>query len=511
MVFFSAIAAAESIPTPTNHSLQEIQASDILGQIRAGIPVYYDGVKVAGSLDLSSLGRANSSLVIINSSIPNSTFAGVTFEKGVIFWGTSFGSTSFDKAAFMGVTDFSNTLWNHTGFSEAAFNQPVVFDGSEFLNDVNFENAQFKKDTLFNFVLFNGSAFFNYTRFGSYSYFSGSRFSRDASFSDVRFDGASDFSNSSFTRDANFARTEFDTISFSGVIFGGVAQFGLTRFHRLADFDSSKFAGMASFIISRFEDAVSFSNASFEDDAVFGGIKFERLLNFRDAKFEKKLNLKASQIFDVLLENATFGSGSKIVLEDTDFSIFRAPWKTVGSHIQYNGAAYLALIKNYKDLNWFSDSNDAYYLYRKQSLEYEPSSPMKILDYLAWIFYGFGVRPEIPIGWSIFIVLAFGMAFLLIKSLRKFIRRETIKMIPSADGYQEAQIETTLIEVPISFIDPFLFSLSNFTSGWTTFLYPFTDFKTTGGHSHMAIVERILGSIFISLILAAIIKTYLIK
>lgn len=496
---------------PLNHSLQEIQASDILGQIRNGMPVYYDGVKVAGNLDLSSTGRVNSSLVIINSSISNSTFEGVTFEKGVIFWGTTFGSTSFDKAAFVGASDFSNTSWNHTGFSEAAFDQPVVFDGAEFLNDVNFENAQFKKDTLFSSVLFNGRALFNYTRFGSYSYFSGSRFLAEALFSDVRFDGASDFSNAGFAHEANFIRTEFDTISFRGATFGGIAQFGLTRFHRLADFDSSKFAGMASFILSRFEDAVSFSNASFEDDAVFGAIKFERLINFRGAKFEKKLNLKASQIFDILLENATFGSGSKIILEDTDFSIFRGPWKTIGDHIQYNGAAYLALIKNYKDLNWFSDSNDAYYLYRRQSLENEPFSPMMLLDYLAWIFYGFGVRPEIPIGWSIFIVLAFGAAFLLIKSLRKFIRRETIKMIPSEGGYQEAQIETTLIEVPVSFIDPFLFSLSNFTSGWTTFLYPFTDFKTAGGHSHMAIMERILGSIFISLIIAAIIKAYLMR
>jgi hypothetical protein len=136
---------------------------------------------------------------------------------------------------------------------------------------------------------------------------------------------------------------------------------------------------------------------------------------------------------------------------------------------------------------------------------------MKLLDYLTWIFYGYGIKPEIPLCWSISIILVFGAIYWSKRSLRKFIRTETIKIVPINDGRYEAQIDTTLIEHPITSIDPFLFSLSNFTSGWTTFLYPFTDFKTKGGHTHMAIIERILGSVFISLILAAIIKTYLIK
>ena len=433
MVFLLAIAATGSIPSP--NALQEIRASDILNQIKDGTPVYYDGVNVSDNLDLSGLNRVNSSLTIVNSSIPNSSFAGVTFEKEVIFWGTAFGNTSFDKATFNGAADFSNTSWRHASFSEAVFDQPVVFDGTEFLSSVNFESAQFMKDTLFNSVRFLGDAYFNYTHFGYYSYFSGANFFGNASFSDIKFDGASDFSGANFTHDARFIRTEFDSISFSDAFFGGLAQFGATRYHRLASFDSSIFAGVADFTLARFEDAVSFGNARFRGDAIFGGIKFERLLSFRDAMFEKKLNLKASQIFDVLLENATFGPASKIILEDTYFSIFRAPWTTIGDHVQYNGAAYLALVKNYKDLNWFSDSNDCYYLYRKLSLDNEPISPMKILDYFSWIFYGFGVKPEIPLGWSVFIVLALGLVFRFVKSLRKFIRKETINMIPSEDGY----------------------------------------------------------------------------
>jgi uncharacterized protein YjbI with pentapeptide repeats len=495
---------------PAPNASQDVQASDILSQIRNGTPVYCDGVNITGNLDLSGL-EVNNSLTIINSSIHNSNFAGVTFEKDAIFWGTAFGNTSFDKATFIGVTDFSNTSWRHTSFSQAIFDQPVVFDGTNFLSGVSFENAQFTKDTLFNSVHFLGNAYFNYSHFSYYSYFSNARFLEDASFSDIKFDEATDFTDANFSHDARFIRSEFDTISFSNAFFGGLAQFGLTRFHRLAAFDSSVFAGEVDFALARFEDAVSFNNASFRDDAIFGGIKFERILDFRGAKFDKKLNLKASQIYDALLESATFGIASKIILDDTDFSIFRAPWIIIKDHVQYNGGAYLALIKNYKDLNWFSDSNDCYYLYRKLSLNYEPSSPIKFFDYLALIFYGFGVKPEIPFGWSVFIILAVGAVFWFVKSLRKFVRKETIKMNPSKEGYLEAQIETTLIEVPISFIDPFLFSLSNFTSGWTTFLYPFTDFKTMGGHSRLAIMERILGSIFISLILAAIVKTYLIR
>ena len=490
---------------------QEIPASEIIDQIRNGLPVYYDNVTITGSLNLSEINKVTNSLEIVNSTISESNFDGIDFEKDVVFWGTSFRNASFKNTSFSANADFINTSFTNVSFVEAAFNQPVFFDGAKFRERVSFEDSRFQKDTFFSWAWFLGDADFNYTQFNYYSYFVGTKFLENAHFSDVKFGGFLDFSSAIINHDANFLRSEFGGAGFDDVFVGGLAQFGLTRFYRLTSIESALFAGEADFNLARFDDTVSFSNTDFKNNAFFGAIKLDRYLNFMGANFEKKLVLKGSQIHIVLLENATFGREAMVVLDDADIGIFRAPWQSIVGHINYNGAAYLSLVKNYKDLEWYGDSNDCYYTYRKLSQDHEPFSLMKLLDYLTWIFYGYGIKPEIPLCWSISIILVFGAIYWSKRSLRKFIRTETIKIVPINDGRYEAQIDTTLIEHPITSIDPFLFSLSNFTSGWTTFLYPFTDFKTKGGHTHMAIIERILGSVFISLILAAIIKTYLIK
>jgi uncharacterized protein YjbI with pentapeptide repeats len=490
---------------------QEIPASEIIGQIRDGLPVYYNDVIITGILNLSEVNKVTNSLEIVNSTISESNFDGIAFEKDAVFWGTSFRNASFKNTSFSANADFINTSFLNVSFVGAAFNQPVFFDGAKFRESVSFEDSHFQKDTFFSWACFLGDADFNYTQFNYYSYFVGTKFLENAHFSDVKFGGFLDFSSATITHDANFLRSEFQGAGFDDVFVGGLAQFGLARFYRLTSIESALFAGEADFNLARFDDSVSFSKTSFKDNAFFGGIKLDRFLNLMSANFEKKLVLKSSQIHIILLDNATFSKESKVILDDSDIAILRAPWKSIGDHIGYNGAAYLALVKNYKDLEWFSDSNDCYYAYRKLSQEYEPLSPMKLLDYLAWIFYGYGVKPQIPLGWSIFVVLVFGAIYRFRKSIRKFVRTESIELVQINDGRYEAQIDTTLIEEPITLIDPFLFSLSNFTSGWTTFLYPFTDFKTIGGHTHLAIIERIIGSVFISLILAAIIKTYLIR
>lgn len=510
LIALATITATAENALASNAS-REIPASEVLGKIRDGMPVYYDGVSIVGNLDISNLNKVTNSLEIINSTISESNFDGITFDKDVVLWGTSFRNSSFKNTSFSANADFTNTSFLNVRFIGAIFNRPVFFDGAKFSENVSFEDAQFQRDTFFSWASFLEDADFNYTQFRYYSYFVGTKFFSNAHFSDVKFGGFLDFSSANITHDANFLRSEFEDASFDDVFVGGLAQFGLTRFHRLISVESALFAGEADFNLARFDDSVSFSKTSFKDNAFFGGIKLDRFLNFMSANFEKKFVLMTSQIHIVLLENATFRREAKVVLDDADITIFKAPWKSIEDHIEYNGAAYLALVKNYKELEWFSDSNDCYYTYRKLGQEHEPLSFMKLFDYLAWIFYGYGVKPEIPLGWSISSILLFGAIYWFSKNIRKFIRTETIEVVPVNDGRYEAKIETTLLEETITLIDPFLFSLANFTSGWTTFLYPFTDFKTTGGHTHLAIMERILGSVFISLILAAIIKTYLIR
>jgi hypothetical protein len=64
----------------------------------------------------------------------------------------------------------------------------------------------------------------------------------------------------------------------------------------------------------------------------------------------------------------------------------------------------LSLIQNYKSLGWIYDSNECYLEYRRQARQ-ELSGISWISDLLLWAFYGYGVKPEWTIPWSILLVV----------------------------------------------------------------------------------------------------------
>jgi hypothetical protein len=107
VAFFAITAMAEN--AAGSNASREISASEVLGQIRDGMPVYYDGVIIVGNLDLSGLNKVTNSLEIINSAIAKSNFDGTTFDKDVVFWGSSFRNASFKNTSFSANADFINT------------------------------------------------------------------------------------------------------------------------------------------------------------------------------------------------------------------------------------------------------------------------------------------------------------------------------------------------------------------------------------------------------------------
>lgn len=72
-----------------------VPAQEIPAKIAANEPVYCDGVLVSGDLDLSSLPAAKipESLILVNCTLPNASFAGAIFAKDAVFWGTAFNSS----------------------------------------------------------------------------------------------------------------------------------------------------------------------------------------------------------------------------------------------------------------------------------------------------------------------------------------------------------------------------------------------------------------------------------
>jgi len=83
-----------------------IEAQEILSKIRAGEPLNYDNVTIAGSIDLSHLGGpVKQSVKITNSQFQGSlNFAGVTFNELLDLRGTSFKEISaFPRPDFWGM------------------------------------------------------------------------------------------------------------------------------------------------------------------------------------------------------------------------------------------------------------------------------------------------------------------------------------------------------------------------------------------------------------------------
>ncbi len=467
---------------------QSIPAATILQQIVAGEPVDYDNVNVTGDLNFSkaSLLTVQGHFYLVNSTISNTTFDGITFANDAVFWGTSFGNVSFDKASFLGMADLANTSFQNSSFSEASFSGPAVFDGARFLGRVSFEDAVFRQDASFNDALFVGVADFNYTDFDSYTYFSGAQFLQEALFSDVDFSGALDFSASSFAGSANFFQSRFNTASFSNTIFSGPAQFGLAKFSGLSSFGEAVFAGEAGFNMARFSDAAYFSGAEFQKDAFFGLIKFQDIASFLGARFDGDLNFKGGSISTLLFEKAALDTHSRINLNDTDFARFKAHWSEITDHMVWDPGAYLALISNYHSLGWSEDEDSCYYQYRKLDQSQKRWGVSKAIDVASWLSCGYGVRPDYAVVWTLLTILAFALVFWKGDGIRR--SAKPLHEPAKQDGVPDH----------VTFRNALFFSTMIFLSQGPI------DFLPVGRHRYNVILEGILGWLLLALFLVTL-------
>ena len=471
-----------------SNAQEVIPAEKLLAQIESNQPIYYDSVLVSGDLDLQSLPGAivTNSFMLTNSTIINATFDGVTFAKDAVFWGTSFGNASFYKASFLGMADLANTSFQQASFGEASFSGPAVFDEAWFQRFVSFGDAEFHQDASFNDVIFDGVAYFNYSSFDSYTYFTGSQFFQDALFSDVDFSGSADFSLASFRAAANFFQSRFNTVVFSEAVFSGPVQFGLAKFSGLSSFGGTVFSDEAGFNLARFSDAAYFSGAVFQKDALFGLAKFEDIASFQSARFDGDLNFKGGSISTMLLDEAVLDTHSRIILNDTDFARFKAPWKDVADHVVWDPGAYLALVSNYHGLGWSEDEDNCYYQYRKLDQSQKGWGVSKAIDVLAWLSCGYGVRPGYAVAWALLTILAFALVYWRGDGIRR-----------SAKPINEPA-EQDAVPEHVTFRNALFFSTMVFLSQGPI------DFLPVGRHRYIVILEGIFGWLLLALFLVTL-------
>jgi uncharacterized protein YjbI with pentapeptide repeats len=216
--------------------------------------------------------------------------------------------------------------------------------------------------------------------------FRGTIFRQAISFVSTQFCGNADF----------WAATFSELATFQSVTFSGNADFSVAKFIREANFSSAKFIREANF-----------QAATFRGEALFKRSRFDDIVDF-NARFCNRLDLSESKIYSMRLSKASFENASIISLVFCDFSRLEVRWDSIRDKIEYDGSAYLALVKNFNNLELFDDADECYYHYRtvrrKEQLRWIMP---KLLDYVACMAYGYGVRPRNPLILSLVLFLIY--------------------------------------------------------------------------------------------------------
>jgi len=105
----------------------------------------------------------------------------------------------------------------------------------------------------------------------------------------------------------------------------------------------------------------------------------------------------------MVLNGCTFNKSSHLYLSKANINRFMVEWSLIKDVIGFDSSAYLSLVKNYKDMG-LDAADDCYYQYRYLSQGSKSWGLSKILDMLACISCGYGVRPLNPIYCSLFLI-----------------------------------------------------------------------------------------------------------
>ena len=303
------------------------------------------------------------------------------------------------------------------------------------------------------------------------------------------------FTEAVFSGDVLFSEASAGRAVFSGSQFQKNASFAGSRFREEAFFDQAVFSGTAQFSSTVFVAEVSLHAVLFCREAAFASSEFQSIARFDSARFQGGLDLSGAKIHIIRLRDAAVSG--RIDLHNAEFMRLEARWPVLSHHLAYDGAAYLALVKNFRNLEWFEDADDCYYQYRRASQSAKgffvrsgkraSINWAKLSDALAWISCGYGVRPRHTVFLSgILIVL-----FALIYWMGGGIVVEPLNGSGPSIGSQAA----------LDFHDYLYFSAMVFTAKTQVKWYP------VGIYRYIATIESVLGWLLLALFLVSLGRT----
>ncbi|MHB8119033.1 MAG: pentapeptide repeat-containing protein [Methanothrix sp.] len=406
-------ASDNSLPFSESFPLKEISAQEVMANANNSLTVY-DRVIIKGDLFLNKY--QYNPLKITNSVFrDNVSCKGVTFYEDVDFENTTFQRNAiFNETKFVTTANFNATHFlGEASFNMSRFSDGGNFDFAYFNSEADFESVWFDKFATFYNAIFMGDVQFAFSVFnGAYANFESAQCIGDVYFYGSQFNSYCTFSNARLEKNADFHATKYSN---------GVG-FLHTQFFDKANFARSRFIADSIFYQAHFNDTASFSNANFDGPVFFNDTVFCRDANFDNAQFlsptdmsyaafKGDLKMNSTKIARMVLDSSTFSEGSRLYLAKADINRLIVSWSQIRDILSFDTAAYLSLIKNYKDLGQSNDANECYYEYRYLNQASKPIGFSKFLDTVAWLTCGYGVRPHYALLCGMVIILIFSLIY----------------------------------------------------------------------------------------------------
>jgi hypothetical protein len=495
------IIAAQSESDPR----EVVQASEILEKIERGEAVNYVNKIIEGDINIDDRKLPE----VRTARSYEEIYLGISENLRVVR-----SPLTLQDCLIKGDVDFSNArIMEPTFIYNDTILGKINFRGSQFNGSAYFSYSRFNQSADFDCSRFNQFADFSYSRFDRNAYFYGSRFDRDAYFSDSQFNQFASFFGSRFEQDANFLSSRFQSADFRDSRFNGSgfswsqfdkdAEFSSSRFNQSAYFLSSRFNQSAYFYDSRFNQSAYFCDSQFNQSAHFSDSQFNQSANFSSTQFDKDSYFSRSYLRSVDFNRTTFSGdlsleGSRIEslnLTHAKLGKIFLRWQSIG-HMEYDETAYLMLMGNFRSLNFLEDANDCYYDYRNDRratlpLLYQP------VDYTLMLFYGYGVKPDRPVLWSLVFVAFFAALFWWRQGI-----------LPVREGEPEEEANR------FSLLEAVAFSAMTFLSGGKLAFDP-PEYRIAPGRpwrdvkisKALFILERLIGMVLIIMFAIAVGKT----
>ncbi|HON35009.1 MAG TPA: pentapeptide repeat-containing protein [Methanothrix sp.] len=193
---------------------------------------------------------------------------------------------------------------------------------------------------------------------------------------------------------------------FDRCAFQGLVDFDGTVFSQAANFSDSNFQEDAGFSLAQFQGEANFSRAHFATEANFSRARFNDA-DFGRARFQRSFHLSNARVYTLRLSDAIFEEHSSIHLKDLNYNRIAVRWNSIRSSLPYNGSVYLTLIKNFRNLEQFEDEDCCYYQYRREKQARTTKAFPRLVDKLAWLSCGYGVRPSHTMLLSLALIILF--------------------------------------------------------------------------------------------------------